>query len=125
MSARDDVYANIRRSLAVSGREATRRAAVEQRLSLTPRGIVPERGSLDPAGRLALFQAEAEAAAASVVRVAEPTAIANEVSRYLRMHNLAPALRLALDPRVAAAAFVEIGLTVETGRAEATLMRPP
>jgi L-lactate dehydrogenase complex protein LldG len=158
MSARDDVYANIRRSLGVDGREATRRAAVEQRLSQAPRGIVPARGSLDAAGRLALFQAEAEAAAASVVRVAEPAAIAGEVARYLDAHDLAPALRidhavfrwthlntdnvidsnngehafrekpgstfsqhaLAPDSRLAAAAFAEMGLAVETGRAESS-----
>jgi L-lactate dehydrogenase complex protein LldG len=119
MTARDDVYANIRRSLGVDGRETTRRAAVEQRLSQGPRGIVPARGSLDTAGRLALFQAEAEAAAASVVRIVEPAAIASAVALYLRAHNLAPALRLAPDPRIEAKAFAEIGLAVETGRAQA------
>ena len=38
MSARDDIFANIRRSLGVTGKEATRRASVAQRLAEAPRG---------------------------------------------------------------------------------------
>ena len=45
-SARDDIFANIRRSLGVKGREAPRRHVVEDRLGRAPRGIIPERGQL-------------------------------------------------------------------------------
>ena len=56
MTARDDIFSNIRRSLHVTGAEAPRRAIVDERLSKAPRGIVPARGQLDAAHRVALFR---------------------------------------------------------------------
>src|ERR1051326_1800689 len=44
MSARDLIFSSIRRSLGVSGTEATRRKAVADRLAQHPTGIVPARG---------------------------------------------------------------------------------
>jgi L-lactate dehydrogenase complex protein LldG len=120
MNARDGIYANIRRALGISGREASRRAAVEERLLQAPRGIVPERGSLDAAGRLALFKAEAETAAASVARISKAAAVPNEVARYLRAHDLALTLRIASDIRLAGMPFVASALEIAEGRAEAS-----
>ena len=53
MTARDLIFATIRRSLGVTGTEAPRRAAVAARLAGHPRGVVPARGELPPqrAGR--------------------------------------------------------------------------
>ena len=44
MSARDLIFGSIRRSLGVSGKEATRRKTVADRLAQHPAGIVPARG---------------------------------------------------------------------------------
>ena len=64
MSSRAAVFASIRRSLAVTGDEATRRFEVETRLKQAPPGIVPKRGQGDVSTRLATFKAEAERAQA-------------------------------------------------------------
>src|SRR5690606_33960946 len=58
VNARADIFATIRRSLTVSGREAPRRAAVADRLAQAPKGIVPERAARDGAARIALFRRE-------------------------------------------------------------------
>ena len=62
MTARDLVFATLRRSLGVSGTEAPRRAAVAARLAGHPRGVVPARGQLPPQERLDLFARMVEAA---------------------------------------------------------------
>jgi L-lactate dehydrogenase complex protein LldG len=46
MSARDLVFASIRRALGVSGAEEPRRKAVQDRLRDHPRGVIPQRGQL-------------------------------------------------------------------------------
>ncbi len=69
MSSRAAVFASIRRSLGVTGDEATRRFDVEMRLKQAPPGIVPKRGQGDASARLATFKAEAERAQASVAEV--------------------------------------------------------
>jgi hypothetical protein len=43
MTARDLIFSSIRRSLGVSGKEATRRKTVADRLAQHPAGIVPAR----------------------------------------------------------------------------------
>jgi L-lactate dehydrogenase complex protein LldG len=119
MNTRVSIYGNIRRALGVSGREAPRRAAVEERLAHCPRGVIPARGQLDAAGRLALFKAQAEAVAASVTGLAAATAVPEEVARILRAQKLPATLRLSTDPRLAAMPFAATGLTIATGPAEA------
>ena len=88
-SARDDILANIRRSLDVTGAEAPRRANVAMRLQNTPAGIIPERGQLSPAARVAMFKHQAERAQASVAEVAGPEDVPAEVARFLRSQKSA------------------------------------
>src|SRR5205814_4841893 len=66
MTARDLILSSIRRSLGVTGAEAPRRKAVEDRLTQHPAGIVPARGNLPPAERLALFRTMVAAAAGTI-----------------------------------------------------------
>ena len=82
-AARDDILSTIRRSLGVTGGEAPRLAAVRERLAGAPRGIIPARGQLDAAGRIALFRAEAESVQATTAEVV-PGEIASEIARWLR-----------------------------------------
>ena len=70
MSSRAAVFASIRRSLGVTGDEATRRFEVDMRLKQAPPGVVPKRGQGDVSARVATFKAEAERAQASVAEVA-------------------------------------------------------
>jgi L-lactate dehydrogenase complex protein LldG len=111
MSARDDIFANIRRALQVTGAEAPRRAAVADRLAKTPSGVVPERGR----GGIETFKAEALRSAATLAEVASPADVPAEVARYLREHNLPATLRIGADPRLAALPWAETALEVSRG----------
>ena len=101
-TARADILSNIRRSLGVTGNEAPRRSAVNERLERAPKGVVPQRGQLDAPGRLALFTAQAQAVQASVTLVDTPADVPGEAARYLRDSNLPATLRMGSDPRLAA-----------------------
>jgi L-lactate dehydrogenase complex protein LldG len=117
-TARDDVLANIRRSLGVTGREAPRHAAVDERLRTAPQGVVPARGQLPQEERIALFRREAEMVAASTVEVAQASDIAAEVARFLREHNLPAVLRLGSDQRLADLDWSATALETSSGPSE-------
>src|SRR5580704_9080668 len=102
MSARDLIFASIRRSLGVNGHEAPRRKAVDDRLAQHPAGIVPKRGQLATKERLALFRAMVEAAAGSVESIADAGDVPAAIAALLRTHNLPMAVRRGADPRLAA-----------------------
>lgn len=114
-TARDDVMANIRRSLGVTGTERPRARAVADRLASAPVGIIPARGQLDEPGRVALFTKQAEKASATVAVVADDAAVPGEIARFLRHHNLPATLRRGDDPRLAAMPWNGTALTVTTG----------
>ena len=97
-SARDTVLGTVRRSLGVTGREAPRRDAVEARIALARPGVVPARGQLPDAERVALFCDKAEAAAATVERVATAADVPDAVARFLRDANLPATIRMGSDP---------------------------
>jgi L-lactate dehydrogenase complex protein LldG len=117
-SAREDVLANIRRSLGVTGSEAPRRANVATRLQSAPAGIIPARGQLDAAGCVAMFRHQAERAQASVTEVARPEDVPGEVARFLRDRNLPATVRMGADSRLAAMPWGQTALEVATGRSE-------
>jgi L-lactate dehydrogenase complex protein LldG len=102
MTARELIFATMRRSLGVSGTEAPRRAAVAARLAGHPKGVVPARGQLPPRERLDLFVRMVEAAAGTTERAASAADIPAAVAAFLRGLNLPLRLRHGDDPRVAA-----------------------
>jgi L-lactate dehydrogenase complex protein LldG len=101
MNAREAVLGKVRRALAVSGSEADRKAAVEQRLANPVAGVIPERGQLESAARIDLFCKMAEAVQAGVTRVASPDDVPEAIAGYLRQHNLPAEIRLGADSRLA------------------------
>jgi L-lactate dehydrogenase complex protein LldG len=115
MSARDEILANIRASLGVTGGEAPRRLAVRERLAQAPAGIIPARGQGDAAAQAATFKAEAERAQASVAEVASPADVPAEIARYLREANLPAALRMGEDARLAAMPWGATALEIAHG----------
>jgi len=116
MSTRDTILSSIRRSLGVSGSEASRSAAVAERLNNHPRGLVPARGQLPPRERLELFRKMVAAAAGTSTQVASATDVPKEVAALLRQHNLPMKLRRGADPRLAACGWErEPNLAVEIG----------
>jgi L-lactate dehydrogenase complex protein LldG len=102
MAARDLIFGSIRRSLGVSGKEATRRKAVSDRLAQHPPGIVPARGQLAAKERLALFRTMVEAANGSVDEIADAGDVPSAIAALLRAHNLPMAVKRGADPRLAA-----------------------
>ena len=102
MSAREATFANVRRSLGVTGAEAPRRFEVETRLAKAPAGVVPRRGQGDVETRVATFKAEAERAQASVADVASLSEVPAEVARFLRDNHCPATLRMGSDERLAA-----------------------
>ena len=103
MSARDDILARIRRSLAVPGNDAGRQAAISERLAKAPRGIIPERGALPDDARLELFETMAVKANASVARIASIDELPKAVTAYLKSKNLPSDIRMGEDSLLASA----------------------
>ena len=115
MTAREAIFANIRRSLGVTGAEAPRRFEVEARLAKAPAGVVPRRGQGDVETRVATFKAEAERAQASVAYVASLSEVPAEVARFLRDNNCPATLRMGSDERLAAMPWSETSLEILRG----------
>ncbi|HEY8381924.1 MAG TPA: lactate utilization protein [Microvirga sp.] len=118
MSARDEIFANIRRSLGVKGTEATRRGIVADRLERAPRGVTIARGQVSGEERLALFRTQAESALATVTEVASAAEVPQVVAEYLRNHNLPAAIRMGEDPRLTALPWDATALELSRGRSE-------
>jgi L-lactate dehydrogenase complex protein LldG len=100
-TAREVLFASIRRALGVSGREAPRRKAIADRLREHPEGVIPARGKLPPDQRVALFRTMAEAAASSVEAVPQRSGVPAVIAAFLRSHNLPMRLRCGDDERLA------------------------
>ncbi len=102
MTTRDLIFGSIRRSLGVSGKEATRRKTVADRLAQHPAGLVPARGQLAAKERVALFRTMVEAASGSVDEIADAADVPSTVAAFLRAHNLPMVVKRGADPRLAA-----------------------
>lgn len=100
MSARGQVLASIRHSLAGSGDDASRRAAVAERIERHPRNLVPRRGQGDRVHRLQLFAEMATAVSATVEHIATTDDVPSAVQTYLRSHNLPQRLRHGSHPLI-------------------------
>jgi len=118
MSAREEIFASIRRSLAVGPVDAPRRDAVAARLAQGPVGIVPRRGHGEPAERLATYKSEAERVLATVADVATAADVPAEIARFLRENNLPATLRFGDDPRLAAMPWPATALETARGPSE-------
>lgn len=118
MSARDDVFANIRRSLGVKGSETIRRQMVAERLERAPKGVVPARGQVAGEERIALFKLQAEAALATVTEVASAAEVPQSIALFLRNHNLPATLRMGDDPRLEKMPWAETTLEMSRGPSE-------
>jgi L-lactate dehydrogenase complex protein LldG len=118
MSARDDIYANIRRSLGVRGDETIRRQIVVDRLERAPKGLIPARGQVSGDERIALFKTQAELALATVAEVESAADVPHAVAEYLRNHNLPAAIRMGEDQRLRAMPWDATSLEVSHGRSE-------
>lgn len=118
MSARDDIFANIRRSLGVKGSETIRRQIVADRLERAPKGVIPKRGQVAGEERIALFKTMVETALATVTEVASPDEVPQSIALFLRNHNLPATLRMGDDPRLKAMPWSDTTLEIAHGPSE-------
>ncbi|MGF7159687.1 L-lactate dehydrogenase complex protein LldG [Rhodoligotrophos appendicifer] len=94
---RSAVLGAVRRALAAPAGDPQRKAAVDSRLALHPRNLVPQRGTLPEAKRIQLFKEMALAVNASVVDVARLEEVPDAVAAFLRSCNLPPRFRMGRD----------------------------
>ncbi len=82
-----------------TGKDRDARAeAVKTHLRQHKRNLVPERGNVEGAERIALFRAQAEAVAASVVEVKSADEVPEAITAHLREHNLPARVKHGDDP---------------------------
>ncbi len=115
MSARDEIFANIRRSLGVKGSETIRKQIVQDRLDRAPRGVIPTRGQVSGDERIALFKTMAEVSLATVTEVSSAADVPQSIALFLRDHNLPATLRMGDDPRLKAMPWGETTLEISHG----------
>jgi L-lactate dehydrogenase complex protein LldG len=111
------ILGSIRRSL---GRDPKDGGAAHARLAERPRGLIPERSARDRAGQVDLFQEQAEAVNATVVRLKAAQDLPEAVADFLTRHNLPNEVRLAPHPELEALPWAETApmLTVVAGKAD-------
>jgi len=115
MSARDEIFANIRRSLGVSATAGPRHAAAAARIAAAAPGLRPQRGQGDQAARLATFVAQAQAVQTSFAQAAQMSDVPAAVAAFLRAHDLPARLRMGADARLAGLLWREAGLEATQG----------
>ncbi len=118
MSARDAILGKIRRSLGVTAEDPRRNATVDERLRQAAPGVIPARGQLGEAARLALFTQMAEKVAATVARVPDEAAVPAAVAEYLRANNLPAAVRFGEDALLAGMPWSRTAVTVSHGASD-------
>lgn len=114
--ARDEIFANIRRSLGVSGNERPRREAVDEHIERAPKGVIPERGQVSGSERVALFRKMAEGVFCTVDEVPDAAAVPAAIADYLRNQNLPATVRMGADPRLAGMPWQDTALEVSHGK---------
>jgi L-lactate dehydrogenase complex protein LldG len=99
MSGRDTTLAKIRAGLGVSGSDAARRAAIDNRIAVKARHLIPERVKGKTREQLLkLLRGFLEGQSATVIEIAARADLPAALAGYLRAHNLAPRLRVGGDP---------------------------
>lgn len=115
MSARETILQSIRHALDVTGAEAPRRMAVDERLARAPRGVIPARGQGNAKARMETFKNEAARAQATIAEVAGFADAPGEIVRYLRDNNLPATLRMGDDERLTAMPWGDTLLEISRG----------
>ncbi|MCO6389713.1 lactate utilization protein [Aliihoeflea aestuarii] len=98
MSGREAILNKVRASLNAGAGD--RKTAVDERLRSAPRGLIPARGQLADAERVALFEAQAAKVFSTTERLASHADLPAAVASYLRSKNLPASIRMGGDPRL-------------------------
>ena len=120
-AARAAILDNIRKGLAVTGRESDRQAAVAARLKTHPGNLIPARATQPRPALITLFRNLLEGQSATVVELTGLDEVPTAIAGYLRGKNLALAARHGDDPLWARAPWSrEPALDLQRGRAVGT-----
>src|SRR5262249_23452201 len=92
-----------------------RRAIVIARLESAPKGVIPARGQLPPAGQRILFRKMAEKVSATVTEVVSRDDIPRTIAEYLRGQNLPPSLPIGEDPLLTRLPWEKTPIEVTSG----------
>jgi L-lactate dehydrogenase complex protein LldG len=127
--AREQILANIRRSLRRDRLDLATEAKLRARVAAHRRNLVPARAAaLDDAARIDLFVAMAREAAATVTRVGSVAAVPAAVAEYLAAENLPAEFIIAPDPSLDAIPWAKRPLLQirrgDTPAADATTVTP-
>ena len=98
MSSRDAILATLRSGLDRAADNGAGAACVAERLSAHRQNLIPARGQLDRAGRIALFEEMATGADATVVGVSSADGVPAALADFLKSHNLPAVAVRAPDP---------------------------
>lgn len=116
MDAREAILSKIRAQVGGGKDDTDRRAAVANRITNAPKGVIPDRGQLSARKKLELFCQRAEAVQTTTARVTGYGDVAEAVSKYLRNRNLPQAVRMGNDPRLGEADWSKVpNLTRDVG----------
>jgi L-lactate dehydrogenase complex protein LldG len=117
--SRTAILGTIRKSLGRGALELARADELARRLARPEPGPLPARAQVSGEAACTQFARYAEAAAATVERVASAAHIPAAVARYLRQHNLPPAMVAGSHPLLGKAPWdKEPALVLRHGRAE-------
>jgi L-lactate dehydrogenase complex protein LldG len=102
---KEAILESIRRGLKRAKLPLDQQAMLAGRTAAHPRHIVPARGQLDQAGRVALFTEYVQREFGTVDHLASLNDIPEAVSRYLALQNLPPALVVSPHPTLESLPF--------------------
>ena len=120
MSARDAIFARLKRQLAAGSSEEQRRKNASERIAEHAANLIPARGQISHPEQVDLFVSQAEAVQSTVDRVSTHDDVPDKVTTYLRKHNLPQIIRHGADERLASInwASKSPSLTVKHGPAD-------
>ena len=119
MSSREAILGALRTRLKRDADDGSGVQAVAERLSAHRQNLIPQRGQLDRAGRIDLFEDYAAGADTTVARVAAADDVPSAVADFLKRHNLPANLVRAPDADLDAIPWDnQPTLTLEARKAE-------
>lgn len=128
MSARDRILTKLRSRIGEGRTSTDRAAAVSERLS-NPHGRAPRptQSRTEGAARVDQFIAKAQAADATVSRIASFDDLPDALSEELRQRNMGQSVRMGIDPALTALDWKQMDISTGKGRIEepATLSVAP
>ena len=123
MSAREQIFATIRRSLGRDELPATVVAELEARVARHAPNLIPQRSRVQGDDLLALFCRKADEVGTTSVQLTSLDAVPGAVSAYLRDNDLPRQIRMAPDPALAQIPWgAQSHLEITYGRGEMTTL---